>query len=157
MKWRYAQHLYHSLGELWLTRDDAVQALWCAEACLELAVSTSSRKNLVKGWRLQGQAYCHQRRLPEAEAALQQALTLAREIGNPPQLWQTYQALGQLFERLGHRDQVRSAYASALRVIDAVAKRLQDQELKRIFLAAKPVKELRQGDRRLGKGRARSR
>jgi tetratricopeptide (TPR) repeat protein len=157
MKWRYAQHLYHSLGELWLTRGDAGQALRYAEACLELAVSTTSRKNLVKGWRLQGQVYCRQRRLPEAQAALQQALTLARAIGNPPQLWQTYQAQGQLFEQLGQRDQARSAYASALRVIDAVAKRLHDQELKRTLLAARPVKELREGARELGKGRARSR
>jgi tetratricopeptide (TPR) repeat protein len=123
-----------------------VQALQYAEECLKLAVSTTSRKNLVKGWRLQGQAYCRQRRLPEAEAALQQALTSAREIGNPPQLWQTYQALGQLFEQLGRRDRVRSAYASALRVIDEVAIRLQDQELKRTFLAAMPVKELRERD-----------
>lgn len=157
MKWRYAQHLYHSLGELWLTRGDAGQALRCAEACLELAVSTISRKNLVKGWRLQGQAYCRQRRLPEAEVALQKALTLAREIGNPPQLWQTYQAQGQLFKQPGQRDQARPVYASALQVIDEVAKRLQDQELKRTFLAARPIKELREGARGLGKGRARSR
>jgi tetratricopeptide (TPR) repeat protein len=144
MKWRYAQHLYHSLGELWLSRDDAVQALRCAEECLQLAVSTSSRKNLVKGWRLQGQAYCCQRRPSEAEAALHRALTMATEIGNPPQLWQTYQALGLLCERLGRREQARSAYASALRVIDEVARRLQDQELKRTFLAVRPVKELRE-------------
>jgi tetratricopeptide (TPR) repeat protein len=123
-----------------------VQALQCAEACLKLALSTTSRKNLVKGWRLQGQAYCRQRRLPEAEAALQRALTIAREIGNPPQLWQTYQALRQLFERLGRSDQVRSAYASALREIDEVANRLQDQGLKRTFLAVMPVKELREED-----------
>ena len=143
MKWRYAQHLYHSIGELWLTKGDAGPALRCAEACLELASATTSRKNLVKGWRLQGQAYCRQRRLPEAEAALQKALTIAREIGNPPQLWQTYQALGEFFEQLGQRDQARSAYTSALRVIDEVANRLQDQELKHILLVARPVEEIR--------------
>jgi predicted ATPase len=54
MKWRYSQHLYHSLGELLLIRGDTGQALQCAEECLKLAVSTTSRKNLVKGWRLQG-------------------------------------------------------------------------------------------------------
>jgi Flp pilus assembly protein TadD len=150
MKWRYAQHLNHSLGELWLARGDAVQALRCAEACLELAVSTTSRKNLVKGWRLQGQAYCRQGRLSEAEAALHRALTMAREIGNPPQLWQTYEALGLLFAQLGRRRQARSAHASALRVIDEVAERLQDQELRRTFFAAMPVKELR--DRVVGAG-----
>ena len=56
MKWRYSQHLYHSLGELWLTKGDAAQALEFAEECLKLAEPTMSRKNLVKGWRLKGQA-----------------------------------------------------------------------------------------------------
>jgi tetratricopeptide (TPR) repeat protein len=51
MKWRYSQHLYHSLGELWLTKGDAAQALEFAEECLKLAEPTMSRKNLVKGWR----------------------------------------------------------------------------------------------------------
>src|SRR4030095_7235438 len=35
-KWRYMQHLYHSLGELWLTKGDAAQALEFAEECLKL-------------------------------------------------------------------------------------------------------------------------
>src|SRR5437868_6792681 len=34
MLWRYAQHLFHSLGELWLTSGDTVAALACAEDCL---------------------------------------------------------------------------------------------------------------------------
>ena len=146
MKWRYAQHLYHSLGELWLTRGDAVQALQCAEECLKLALSTTSRKNLIKGWRLQGRPTAVRGDCQKRQAALHRALTMAREIGNPPQLWQTYQALGLLFEQLGRRKQARSAYASALRVIDEVAKRLQDQELKRTFLTAIPVKALREGE-----------
>jgi hypothetical protein len=36
-----------------------------------------------------------------------------------------------------------SAYANALRVIDAVAQRLQDQEIQHALLTATPVKELR--------------
>ena len=89
MKWRYFQHLYHSLGELWLTKGDAAQALACAEACLKLAEPTLSRKNLVKGWRLKGQALLAQGQGEEAEKALSRALTIAQEIGNPPQLWKT--------------------------------------------------------------------
>ncbi|MGH8058214.1 MAG: tetratricopeptide repeat protein, partial [Candidatus Entotheonellia bacterium] len=104
---------------------------------------THSRKNLIKAWRLKGQAYGRQRRLPEAEAALQKALAIARETGNPPQLWKTYQALGELYERAKHLDQARAAYASALQVIDDVANRLQDQVLKATFLTAQPIQEIR--------------
>ncbi len=143
MKWRYMQHCCHSLGELWLTKGDTEKALRFAEECLQLAVPTESRKNIIKDWRLQGQVYCTQGRLTEAEAVLQKALTLAKEIGNPPQLWKSYQALGELYEKQGTTEQAHSAYASALEGIDRVASQLQDQEIKQTFLAAGPVQEIR--------------
>ena len=143
MKWRYMQHCCHSLGELWFTKGDTEKALRFGEESLQLAEPTESRKNLVKGWRLQGQAYCAQGKLAEAEAVLQKALTLAKEVGNPPQLWKTYQALGELYERQGETKQARSAYTNAIEVIDSVASRLQDQQIKQTFLAARPVQELR--------------
>jgi len=144
MKWRYAQHCCHSLGELWLKKGDADKALMFAEECLQLAEPTASRKNIVKGWRLQGQACCALGRLTEAEAVLQKALTLAREIGNPPQLWKTYQALGELYERQGAAEQAKSTYVSAIAVINGVAGRLQDQENKRVFLSSRPVLEIQE-------------
>jgi tetratricopeptide (TPR) repeat protein len=143
MKWRYAQHLYHSLGELWLIQGDPVQALEYAEECLKLAEPTMSRKNLVKGWRLKGQALLAQGQGERAEAALARALTIAREIGNPPQLWKTYQALGALYEWQADHGGAGAAYRSALEVIEGVAARLQNQELRRTFLQARPVQELR--------------
>jgi class 3 adenylate cyclase/tetratricopeptide (TPR) repeat protein len=142
MKWRYSQHCCHSLGELWLLKEDAEKALQFADECLNLAEPTESRKNIVKGWRLQGQAFCVQGRLAEAETVLQKAITLAKEIGNPPQLWKTYQALGQMYERQGATEQARSAYANAIEAIEGVASQLQDQELKRIFLSARPVQKI---------------
>jgi class 3 adenylate cyclase/tetratricopeptide (TPR) repeat protein len=144
MKWRYMQHCCHSLGELWLTKGDPEKALQFADECLQLAEPTESRKNIVKGWRLQGQAYCTQGKLAEAEAVLQKALALAKEVGNPPQLWKTYQTLGKLYEKHGATDQARTAYASALAVIEEVANRLQDQEIKHTFLAARPVQTIRE-------------
>lgn len=143
MKWRYAQHLYHSLGELWLTKGDAAQALAFTDECLKLAEPTMSRKNLVKGWRLKGQALLAQGQEAQAEAALTRALTMAREVGNPPQLWKTYQALGALYESQADLERAQAAYQSALDVIDGVAERLQDQALQRTFLAARPVQAIR--------------
>jgi class 3 adenylate cyclase/tetratricopeptide (TPR) repeat protein len=143
MKWRYAQHLYHSLGELWLAKGDAAQALEFADECLKLAKPTMSRKNLVKGWRLKGQALLAQGQGEQAAAALSQALTVAQEIGNPPQLWKTYRALGELYERQADLERAKAAYRSALEVIEGVAARLQNQELRRTFLDTRPVQELR--------------
>jgi len=143
MKWRYLQHCCHSLGEVWLIKGDPEKALQFADECLQLAEPTESRKNIIKGWRLRGQAFCAQGKRAEAEAVLQKALALAQQISNPPQLWKTYHALGELYEKLGATDQARSAYTSAIAVIEGVANRLRDQDLKQTFLSARPVQEIR--------------
>ncbi|MBM3839121.1 MAG: tetratricopeptide repeat protein [Verrucomicrobia bacterium] len=149
MKWRYMQHCCHSLGELWLKKGNPDKALALADECLKLAEPTSSRKNIVKGWRLRGQAYLAEGKIEEAEAALTKALTLAREIGNPPQLWKTYQALGELHERRPDLEQARSTYASAVQVIETTAAALRDSSIRQTFLSAKQVAEIRQALGRL--------
>ena len=132
---------------------DAGQALEFAEECLKLAEPTMSRKNLVKGWRLKGEALLAQGQGEQAETALTRALTIAQEIGNPPQLWKTYQAMGALYESQADLERARAAYQGAMDVINGVAERLQDQELQCTFLAARPVHEIRERLAQVGGGR----
>jgi tetratricopeptide (TPR) repeat protein len=144
MKWRYEQYLYHSLGELWLIKGEAAQALEYADACLKLAEPTTSRKNLVKGWRLKGQALLAQGHGDQASEAISRALSIAQEIGNPPQLWKTFEALGTLYKWQNDTAQARTAYRSALDVINGVAEQLRDQDIKRTFLEAHPIQQIRE-------------
>jgi tetratricopeptide (TPR) repeat protein len=144
MKWRYSQHLAHSLGELWLTKGNADRALQFAQTCLTLAEPTASLKNLVKGWRLRGQVLLAQGQGAQAEEALDRALTVGQDIGNPPQLWQTYQALGALYEWRAEWRRAHAAYANALDVIEGVAARLHDFDVKQTFLVAQPVQQIRE-------------
>lgn len=144
MKWRYTQHLAHSLGELWLSKGSPQQALECAETCLQLSEPSMSRNNLVKGWRLKGQALLAQGQSAQAQAALARALTLAQDIGNPTQLWKTYQALGELYESQADLEQARVIYRNAVNIIEDVAERLHDPALQHTFNAAQPIQHLRE-------------
>src|SRR5947209_11813958 len=96
MKWRYTQHLNASLGELWLARGNTEKALLFAGACLATAEATESRRNIVKGRRLKGEALLEQGKLAEAETELVEALRVAREVRNPAQLWKTLTAQARL-------------------------------------------------------------
>ena len=145
MKWRYAEHLWHSLGELWLAKGDGEMALIYAGACCAGAERTRSRKNLAKGWRLRGQALLAQGRGEDAMPALHRALAISRDLGNPPQLWRTHQALGMLHEERDEPERAHAAYRAALEVIEAVGARLQDPERRRIFLDAPPVRLIEEG------------
>ncbi len=136
MKWRYLQHCCHSLGELRLQEGDIQGALGLAEECLQLAEPTVSRKNLVKGWRLKGEALLAMGNVQEAGEFLQKAIALATEIGNPRQLWLTYESLAQWCEGQGLVSQGREARQQAVEIIDKVANDLKSVEIKQTFLKA---------------------
>jgi tetratricopeptide (TPR) repeat protein/DNA-binding XRE family transcriptional regulator len=144
MLWRYAQHLFHSYGELWLARGNPDQALVYADECLALAEPTNSRKYVAKGRRLRGQALLAQDRLAEAEQELDTALRIAQQVGNPCQLWSTYAARGDLRRAQGRAQDARTAYHAALAIIDSVAASLTDASLRETFLTSAHVQHIRQ-------------
>jgi tetratricopeptide (TPR) repeat protein len=144
MLWRYAQHHFHSYGELWLARGDAERALSYADECLELAEQTTSRKNIVKGRRLRGQALLAQGRLAEAERELDIALHVAQEVGNPAQLWKTLVARGDLRRAQDRLLDARAEYRGALAVVDGVAAALTEASLRETFLTSAHVQHMRQ-------------
>ncbi len=139
MKWRYSQHCFHSLGEVRLAQGQYERALELADACLALAESTRSRKNIVKARRLRGQLFAVEGAPEEAEAEFHAALEIARPLGNPPQLWKTFHALGDLHAQRGKQSNARAAFAEALAVIEQTAAGLDDADLKATFLAAPEV------------------
>ena len=143
MLWRYSQHLFHSYGELWLLRGDSVKALSYASDCLDLAENSNSLKNIIKGHRLRGQAFMAQGKLNQAEQELITAMEVAHQVGNPPQLWQTQTALGDLRHVQGRIDEAYQAYTEALIVVDGVASSLKDQNLRDTFLNSERIQELR--------------
>ena len=143
MLWRYSQHLFHSYGELWLAREDAERALTYADECLSLAEGSDSKKNIVKARRLRGQVFLGQRDVAKAEPELATALDIAQQIGNPPQLWKTYIAIGDLREAQGQEAAARLAYREALAIIDSVAASLSDDQLRETFLGSDHVRSIR--------------
>ncbi len=143
MKWRYSQHLRHSLGELLLGLGEQGEAMRLADECLALADRTESRKNIVKARRLRGQIFLARGKLNEADGELAAALQTALQISNPPQVWKTYAALGDLRKAQGRLGDANQAYRDALAVIQNVAARLQDPSLKEGLGNLPLAKELR--------------
>jgi tetratricopeptide (TPR) repeat protein len=118
MKWRYSTHLFASLGELWLARGDYTKAKEFCDRAFDIATRTQSKKYLVKGWRLRGEIALARRQWEEAENALGQALSIARTIGNPTQLWKTHAALGGLYSETKKPELAQQAFTAAREVID---------------------------------------
>jgi len=141
--WRYAQHLFHSYGELWLARGDAERALQYADECLALAEPANHWKNVAKGRRLRGEAFLAQARLDAAQEEFARALAAAERVGNPPQLWKTLAAIGELRLAQGRSNEARQSFSRAVGVIDAVARDLDDDGLRDTFLGSAHVQSIR--------------
>ncbi len=133
MKWRYSQHLFAGLGDALLASDDPAKADDFCNQCLELAIRTDSKKYLVRGWRLKGEIAMARLDWEGAEEALRKALNLAKQVGNPTQLWKTHLALGQLHRDTQRTDAARASFAAARDVIDGIGRSLQTPELKQGF------------------------
>jgi tetratricopeptide (TPR) repeat protein len=71
------------------------------------------------------------------------ALELAEGVGSPPQIWKTRLALGDLREVQGRPEEARRAYQEAVAVVDEMASRLTDRELRETFLASEQVQPTR--------------
>ena len=147
MHWRYAQRLFHDLGEWHLARGQPHQALALADECLVSAEGSNSRKNVVKARRLRGQALLAEDRLEAAESELCGALDVAREVNSPPQLWKTWATLGDLRMVQRRPDQARASYGHALHVVETVANDLHDYPLRKALLTSREVQAIHRGAR----------
>ncbi len=142
-QWRYTLHHHASFAELWLARGEWERALAGADECLALAEKTESLKYVARARRARGLALLGQGRLAEAGDEIEAAVSTAREVGNPPQLWRTLAALGQLRAAEGRTDAARADYREALSVVDAVGASLGDPSLRRTYLQSQEVQNIR--------------
>jgi class 3 adenylate cyclase/tetratricopeptide (TPR) repeat protein len=133
MKWRYTIHLISSFGEFWLKRRDLNQAQRLADQCLDKATRTNSRKYMVQAWRLKAEIAALRKNEDEAEFAFQQALSTAKIISNPTQLWKTSFSMGKFYGARGKDKPAQAAFRAAREVIDQTQTGLQHPDLRSGF------------------------
>jgi DNA-binding SARP family transcriptional activator len=76
----------------------------------------------------------------EALARLQEAGTLAEEIGLPGELWQIWAAIGELHEQRGEPEEARDTFSRAASIVERLAGEIEEEEaLKEGFLSAPQV------------------
>jgi class 3 adenylate cyclase/thioredoxin-like negative regulator of GroEL len=98
------------------------------------------KKHRVRALRLRAGVAAAHGEAAEAARLLEEAIAVARAVGNPPQLWKTQLALAEVLERVGRREEARAASAAAREAILGVAEGL-GEPLRRPFLAAAPIRE----------------
>ncbi|MBA2597870.1 MAG: hypothetical protein H0V00_14690, partial [Chloroflexia bacterium] len=138
---RYLNRYQLVRGELALAQDDSEAALTAADEAARLATAKGMRKNLAKARFLAGRALLLQGRPRDAETVLTEGVALADEIEHGSLRWQGRLWLGNALRTRG-RD-AAEAYRAAMAQVDALARALDDDQLRTTFLASAHVGELR--------------
>ncbi len=81
--------------------------------------------------------------LPQADAHLAAAQTLAQGLALPGDLWCIHAARGTLLQKMGQPDLARAAYEHAAVLIEELASRITNQELRQSFLSTLQVQHVR--------------
>jgi len=78
----------------------------------------------------------------EALARLREAGTLAQEIGLPGELWQIWEAIGELHEQRGEPEEASAAFSLAASILERLAGEIEDEALKQGFLSAPQLRRV---------------
>jgi class 3 adenylate cyclase/tetratricopeptide (TPR) repeat protein len=132
------------LGELWIQAGDTDKAESFLSELIEHQWTDKFpyKKYQVRAWRLRSDILSARGQLEDAEAEMHRALTQAKQLGNPTQLWKTHQALAKLRLEQGKSDEARAEFQAALKVVQGIAEGLTDAALKEGYLKSEPIQEL---------------
>jgi ATP/maltotriose-dependent transcriptional regulator MalT len=139
---RYLNRYQLVRGELALAQDDPDSALAAAGEATQLATEKGMRKNVAKARLLAGRAHLAHGKPRDAESALTEGVALADAIGHSSLRWLGRLWLGHAL-RARHRDAI-DVYRSGMAHVDALARDLDDDQLRATFLASGRVSELRE-------------
>ncbi len=78
----------------------------------------------------------------QALSSLEEARTLAEEIGLPGELWHIQATLADLYRSQGEQMPAGQAFAQAATVVQELAKQIEDEALRTSFLAASQVRRV---------------
>jgi tetratricopeptide (TPR) repeat protein len=81
-------------------------------------------------------------RTREALARLQEASTLAQEIGLPGELWQIWAAIGEVYEQREEPEEANDAFSRAVQIVERLAGAIEDEALNQSFHSAPQLRRV---------------
>ena len=90
-------------------------------------------------WKLKGEVLMAMGRLEEAADCFEKARELADQMGYPPLMWKTRYSLSQVYNKQGKPKAAKAELEKAVGVIEKMAAKVSDAEVKQTFLKSEPV------------------
>ena len=84
-------------------------------------------------------------RLQEAADCLEKARELADQMGNPPLMWKARYSLSQVYKKQGKPEAAELELEQAIAVIERMASKVTDTEVRQTFLKSQQVQAVYEG------------
>jgi class 3 adenylate cyclase/tetratricopeptide (TPR) repeat protein len=130
MRWRYGIHAQYARARYLLARGEPELALPLIDSQVEAARRHEAAKIHARALELRGRTFLMLDRRDDAEAALHDALRIARDIAYPPSAWHSLAMLAELARRAGSAQDARRHGAEASQMIAALITNLTDDTLR---------------------------
>ena len=101
------------------------------------------KKYITIGWKLRGDVLMDMGQLEEAVDCLEKARELADLIGNPLLMWKTRYSLSQVYSKQGKPEAAKRELEQAVAVIEKMASKVSDTEVRETFLSSQSVQAVR--------------
>jgi len=141
-RWNWESRMNYLAARIFFQRNEVDRAESLILETLEKVRQTQSRKREGSLLRLLGEVNLRRNNHDQATAYIGEAIEILQKVGNPRQLWEAQAALGRTFEQLGRNSEAKEQWGAAGATIQRVTNGLSDQELKKSFLNAQPVREI---------------
>jgi uncharacterized protein HemY len=115
----------------------------CAQKAFEIAERTKNKRGMIRANRLMGEIYVKNMAFSKAEKRLNSAISDAKKLGNPYQLWRSHLDLGKLKEAQDFKQEAQEQYREAFEVIEHIGSNLKDEKIKKIFLNSDLIIEIK--------------
>ncbi|MGD9227441.1 MAG: adenylate/guanylate cyclase domain-containing protein [Desulfobacterales bacterium] len=130
-------------AEIFLYKGDTDEAMQCAQRAFEIAKKTKNKRGMIRANRHMGKIYIKNMEFSKAEKKLNGAITDAKKLGNPYQLWKTHLDLGKLKEAQDFNQDAQKQYRQALEIIENIGSNLKGEKTRKIFLDSDLIIEIK--------------
>jgi tetratricopeptide (TPR) repeat protein len=142
LRHQWESRMHYLSAQMLLQQNDLDQAETLIENGIENAREKHMKKREGGFLRLLGELYLSRNEPENAVKNISEGVKTLKEVGNRKQLWQAHASLASAFVELKRFSEAREQWGAAAAVINEVANRLSDRQLKEDFLKAQPIREI---------------
>ena len=148
-RWRYSIRLEAAKAEHWLRQGDLGKSKEFAESLFSTASRFKTSKYVAVAHKLRAEIAIAEGEPEAARLEYESALALLDQYPVPVIRWRVLAGLGKLLSSSGDHEGAQRTYSEARSIIERIAAKVSDENLRKVFIESDDVQEVMKGSKKL--------